>query len=423
MKFVIFAILTICGISHTLAGNFKQEYYQNVHMLSQQNSKCLEPLNKIQNSGELRALADCELITGSIHVTNYEADILDLGKIKTIKGDFIVTNVSSLKVIQASELESIGGEFDLDTLTSLTSLSLSKLQAVETLKWHVLPILTQVTFSKGINQIKSITMSDTSLTGITGFNVDTLKSMTINNNRFLEWVESSVTEITGELSISANADNLRVSMPNLVSVKGITVKDTEEVDFHELQTIEYNGDFINNNFRELKLPKLKSAGHTLSIIKNKMLSNIDMNSLTEVGGGLIIVDNSKVEKIDFFSSLKSVGGAIEFRGDITDNKFNSLKIVRGSAILNSSSSQFDCKKWMTNEVSKVVRGGKIECSSGEKGTEIMLIDKNGEITETRQSNNGKNKSGYLAKSSANIPYIPPLLGMILGIFISTFVQI
>lgn len=371
-------------------------------------SKCFKSIHSIRTSSELLQVADCSVISGSITIDEFDSDFMDLGAISEIRGDLSVSNASSIERIQGSNLELVGGTFQFDTLTSLTSLSFPKLQAVETLRWHVLPILTSVNFKSGIKDIKSVVMSDTSLTGFGGFNFERLRNLNINNNRFLERIESSVAEITGELSISANAENLNVILPNLIRVKSLTVKDAEEVQLDSLQIVDKNADFIANEFDSLSLPKLKSTGHTLSIIDNFNLENLDFGSLTEVGGGLMVIDNANINKVDFFPKLKSVGGAVEMHGNIASTEFKEIKIVKGSAILKSKSNEIDCSEWMVEELAKAVRGGKIECSGGEGMRAVKHVDDGGKVTkEIKEPQNGGGKlnknitsSGWIIKASA-----------------------
>lgn len=379
---------SICyGSSIIIQSNIGNSTNNNIH------AKCFEPEYNILSVSDLSAISDCSIITGSIHIKGFDSDILNFGLIKEVKGDFTITNVSSLIRIDALYLNTVGGTFQLNTLTSLTSISLPSLENVNIMKWQVLPILTFVNFDAGIKNINSVIMSDTSLTGFGGFNVETLRTLSINNNRFLERIESTVSEVTDEVLIAANSRNIRVSLPNLKWVKTMTIKDTETINLDSLQVVEKSLDFSNNKFSSLNLPKLRSTGTTLSIINNRYLGDINFDSLKEVGGGLMIIDNEMVRKFDFFPSLISVGGAVEFHGDITSNHFEDLKIIKGSAILKSSSELFDCSDWMKNEVGRVVRGGKVECGSGKStSTEVMLVDESGESVQGEAGVNDNNKN-------------------------------
>lgn len=364
------------------ASKFRNLSTDNKTEAVQISPKCFKDNYDIHSATELASISDCLVISGSVHISDFDVDTMYLGAINEIKGDLTVKNSSALIRLNAPNLSLVGGKLELNTLNSLTSLSFPKLETVETLKWQVLPILTFVNLDRGIKNINSVIMSDTSLTGFGGFNVETLKVLNINNNRFLENVESTVTEVTENLVIAANANNIKVSLPNLAWAKQLTIKDVESLDLESLQIVEKNADFSHNKFQELNLPNLKSTGHTLSIIKNKYLNDVYFDKLSEVGGGFMIIDNEKLKSLDFFPELRSVGGAIEFHGDITSNHFNNLKIIKGSAIMKSSSEMFDCSDWMKNEVARVVRGGKVECGSGKSSTtEVLLVDEDGESTQ------------------------------------------
>ncbi|ODV88089.1 hypothetical protein CANARDRAFT_26247 [[Candida] arabinofermentans NRRL YB-2248] len=382
--------------------------------------KCFKQSYQINAAGDLRELSDCSIISGDILISGYDDTVLDFGSISHIKGSLRVHNASSLLRIQGVELNAIDGTFGLNSLTSLTSISLPKLESIDTLEWKVLPILSLVNLDKGIKHINSVIMSDTSLTGFGGFNVESLKILNINNNRFLERIESSVKEVTESFLISANARTLQVSLPNLSWVKSITIKDTSNLNLNNLQIVENNAQFINNKFSQLKLPKLKSAGSTLSIINNQNLNKLDFPALVEIGGGLMVIDNDQVSDIDFFPALKSVGGAIEFQGNINDSQMEQLRIVKGSAIMKSSSSNFDCNKWINYEVSGVVRGGKIECGSGNSTvTEVLLVDEAGDITRGAPGVNSRINDDYSTDiRSGSATLVLSMVTVIAGLIIS-----
>ena len=81
-------------------------------------------------------------------------------------------------------MELISGSFSMFELTSLALISFPALKWVNILDWKILPILSNVHFNNEIQGIESITISDTSLTGFSGFLADTIDNLDINNNRF-----------------------------------------------------------------------------------------------------------------------------------------------------------------------------------------------------------------------------------------------
>lgn len=71
-----------------------------------------------------------------------------------------------------------------------------------------------------------------------------------------------------------------------------------------------------------------------------------------------------------------IGGAIQFKGNIKDTDFPNLRLVKGSAIIQSTSDELDCSKWVTpNSGSSIIRGGKIECEpKGKKSSANVRQD-------------------------------------------------
>ncbi|OWB56335.1 hypothetical protein B5S28_g2235 [[Candida] boidinii] len=334
--------------------------------------KCMKEKYVISSAEELQQISDCSTIVGSIKIASFDNEIIDFGFISNIRGDLQIANSSNLVKIQG-KIEKICGNFKLDTLTSLGSISLPLLQQVSVIDWNVLPVLSSVRFDKGVNKVNSILISDTSLTGFSGFDVNKLEILKINNNRYLERIESNVKEITGELIVSANARYLELSLAELQSVKHLTIRDVDKLNISNLQIIEKTGEFINNRFEKLSLDKLKLTGNTLSLMDNDELKEIETPRLEEVGGGLMIIDNKNLENINFLNEIKSIGGAIEFDGLFKNVELPKLKIVKGSTLIRSTDDDFHCEKWIKEEMSRVITVGKIQC--GTKNENIIAGDR------------------------------------------------
>ncbi|GME68453.1 unnamed protein product [[Candida] boidinii] len=334
--------------------------------------KCMKEKYVIASTEELHQISDCSTIVGSIKIASFDNEIIDFGFISNIRGDLQIANSSNLVKIQG-RIEKICGNFKLDTLTSLGSISLPLLQQVSVIDWNVLPVLSSVRFDKGVNKVNSILISDTSLTGFSGFDVNKLEILKINNNRYLEKIESNVKEITGELIVSANARYLELSLAELQSVKHLTIRDVDKLNISNLQIIEKTGEFINNRFEKLSLDKLKLTGNTLSLMDNDELKEIETPRLEEVGGGLMIIDNKNLKNINFLNEIKSVGGAIEFDGFFKNVELPKLKIVKGSTLIRSTDDDFHCEKWIKEEMSRVITVGKIQC--GTKNENIIAGDR------------------------------------------------
>lgn len=349
--------------------------------------KCFKD-HTINTANDLLSISDCSIVSGSLVIQAFDTDLLSLGSIIKVNGNLLIKNASKVVRIEALELQSVAGTFELNTLTSLNDVSFPKLQSVDTMKWKVLPILSSVNLDAGIKEINSVILSDTSLTAFGGFNVDTLKTLQINNNRFLDLIDSSVKEVSGDILVAANANGAKLHLPELKWVKNIMIKNIDDVDLKSLQVVEGSAEFIENTQSELKVAKLKSVGKTLSIIKNQQLVTIEFPALSEISGGLMVIKNDRINEVAFLPSLKSVGGAVELEGNIDRWEFKQLRIVKGAAKMKTSSSKLQCSDWVEH-FNKVVRGGKIECSSRGSETESVLVDESGRAKSIRE------KSGAL----------------------------
>ncbi|CAI4037549.1 hypothetical protein SMKI_03G0220 [Saccharomyces mikatae IFO 1815] len=345
---------------------------------------CKKDLHVIDSSQELFHLQNqCEFILGSLKVTNYDSNILDLNSLRAIGGDLIIQDSPEIIRIQAANLNKVEGLFQLQGLTSLVSIEIPTLKFCQSLEWKVVPILNYVAMdSQNIEIIKDIVISDTSLANIENFNkVQEIDNFNINNNRFLETIHSNVKTIKGQFSVHANAKELELEMPYLREVENITIRDTSLVHLPQLTKVKSSLEFIENYFYELNLNNLQKIGGTLGIINNVNLMKIDLENVTDIQGGLMITDNESLEQITFLPNLKQIGGAIFFEGSFKDIMFDSLKLVKGSAFIKSSSNVLDCNKW-TNPLNgrSIIRGGKFTCISGKKEN-TLNVKQDGTIIE------------------------------------------
>lgn len=292
----------------------------------------------------------------------------------------------------------------MEKLTSLALVHMPELASVSALEWRVLPILGNVNFGH-IEGLETIIIADTSLTGVSGFSSRNLKSLDINNNRFLESIKSDVQHISEYLHIAANADNVVVDLKSLVTTHNMSIHNVASLDIGNLEEVKGSINVISNQFQEIKIPKLKSVGGTFSVAKNEYLDTVELSSLAEVGGGLLIIKNPFLSIINFFPRLSIIGGALELVGNIKLVAWKNLKLVKGSAKVVTSDSSFDCASWKLNDAGKVVRGGKVECSIAELGQGDARIPVPGKILQS--------------DGEVNLAHLAATLGATLvGIFLS-----
>ncbi|SCU96418.1 LADA_0H00826g1_1 [Lachancea dasiensis] len=329
---------------------------------------CAKELHNIESAGQLYQLQQsCRTLSGTLQISDFIDPVIDLGGLQNINGDFIVENLPDVVRIQAHNLATIGGTFKIDSLTSLTSIYFPVLHHFDAIEWKVVPTLTSLSLAPNISHAKRLTLSDTSLIGIDALErIEDLDILNINNNRFLEYVKSNVKQVNEQLSVSSNSKELRIDFPSLIWANNLTVRDVASVTFPQLQYVNQSFEVIENNFERFETPLLKTVGGTLGVIQNTHLSHIDFSNVTTIQGGLMIANNSNVDKIDFLPELREIGGAIQFIGTFHETVLPKLRLVRGSALVRTTSSAMDCSKWTTSiNGNSVIRGGKIVCTSGQ----------------------------------------------------------
>lgn len=356
---------------------------------------CSNDVNHIYSTEDIEKLYGCRVVKGDIEVKDFADPILQFGNIEHILGSLIIENNPRIVRIESEYLKTIEDNFRLKELTSLAIVSLPQLESVEYIDWKILPILTTIDFSKDLH-LRSIRISDTSLGKFSGFKLTELQDLDINNNRELLEIDCCVAKISGKLHIAANSRDVKVSLPKLTVAKNISIHDVAEIDLSNLEKISASANIINNHFGSFKLPNLKVIGGTLSLLKNEELSEIEFSNLTEIEGGLMIIKNSKIDKINFFPKLLVIGGAIEIVGDVKEISFKSLRLVKGSAKIKSTSTEFDCSKWYRNGISTMIRGGKVECinAKNEKVISDSSADKkDDEDSKSSTTNDIKPTSG------------------------------
>lgn len=376
----------------------------------------------VENINQLHQLASqCQTIGGSLNFNNYVDAVIDLKNIETIEGDLVMENSASIVRVECPKLTTIKGEFKIQSLTSLAAIHLRELNSVDSIYWRVVPILSTVEFTKGLNSVNKITISDTSLVGFNGFNdgkVEQLAVLNINNNRFMESVVCNIKSVSETLSIQSNARELQVSFENLIWANNMTIKDSDSISIPNLQFVNHSLEFIDNFFKIIEIPKLKGIGGTLSLDSNKELTEVDMNNVSDIFGGVMITKNKNLGKIHFLKSLQVIGGAIQFSGNIKEISFPKLRLIKGSVNIASTANDLDCSSWTAPPSGiSIIRGGKILCSSGKQQTQISLSDK-GEIlnSDTTDLENQQNKD-IVSKNIGNKIHLPGFMPLFVCAFL------
>lgn len=353
---------------------------------------CIASSFNIATSDDLALIMDCKTITGDIYVGNFSESLIVLNQLQQVHGSFIITNSPSLVRLEAQKLEKITEKYKLERLTSLALISMPALTSAREIQWSVLPLLSSINFGL-LDDLQGITISDTSLTGFSGFSSKSLQRFDINSNRFMEVIQSDVQLVNNALHIAGNAETVRVELPYLKLARNVSIHNVQSLNMESLEEVKGSVSIIENCFLTLDLPKLKKVDGTLGIALNRNLEQALFQSLSEVGGGLLVANNSLLHSVDFFPNLTVVGGAVELMGNIYQTEWPNLRLVKGSIRLLTTDTKFDCSKWSKGEVGNALRGGKIECRTLNSPFESLASTGRSEFIRPASSAH-KSASGY-----------------------------
>ncbi|CAK7222688.1 cell wall protein Ecm33 [Sporothrix curviconia] len=294
-------------------------------------SACKQTTFTINSQADITDLLSCTTLTGDVVIGNQTDTTLDFTGIDVIDGDLSLLNNNLVSTLKSSSTTKITGAFHLQNLTTLSTLAFTELTSVGSINWVSLTAIDVLTFTAGIKTASSIVVSDTFLSNLDGLDVVSAETININNNRRLVSYTSSLGNLTDLLNINANGLNLEVSFPELTWIANMTISNVSSFSVPALQIVNGSMRFDSNFFTSFNAPNLTSTSSgDISFVSNAELTNITMPLLTSIGGGFLIANNTAQDKVNGFGKLKTVGGAINMRGNFTDIELPSLNDVKGA---------------------------------------------------------------------------------------------
>ncbi|KAJ4388487.1 cell wall protein Ecm33 [Neurospora sp. IMI 360204] len=338
----------------------------------------------INSQADATGLAKCKTVKGSVVVTKDVGGDFQLSGPETITGDLRIENNPNINSVGSDTLQMIGGEFRLVQTTQLNSINMLKLSSVSKLTFQSIGNAADMGMTQ-LNKVDEITISDSHLRNIDAINVTSIKSMNLDNNQFITKYEPAIKQITGDLIIQANGLDMEVSFPNLIWAMNMAVADVSKISFPSLQVVNGSARFDNNKFDSFSFPNLtQTKTGDISFVGNENMKNLTFPKLTQIGGGLLIANNTALTDSGDFPVLDTVVGAIKLRGNFTEAKFPKLQSVRGAFDLASTNDVTnDCKTLA--KMAPTTQGGNGEI----EGT----FDCQSNNKEANQDTSGKTGSG------------------------------
>jgi hypothetical protein len=301
-----------------------------------QSATCTVSTTTVNSQAEATKLSSCGTVKGTVVLGSESGATIDLSGPKEITGDLIIRNNGQLTSLQSSSLQKVGGNFKLENVTFINTLSFEKLTEVQSIEWVSVTRLDTVSLGP-LSKADNIRLSDTFLNTLDAFALSTVKKFKIDNNRRLTKYASQLTELSDELIIQANGLDLEVDLPKLNWISNMEVANVTKFSIPALKVVNGSARFDSNLFETFSAPNLT---HTetgdISFVGNGFLQNMTFPKLTEIAGGLLIANNTGLDRVTFFPKLKKVSGAIKLRGNFTTVDFPELDNVKGAFDVSST---------------------------------------------------------------------------------------
>ncbi|KIV79607.1 hypothetical protein PV11_07158 [Exophiala sideris] len=376
-------------------------------------SVCDGPSVTIASSADAQQIASCSTYNGDVVIDSTASGQIAINGVKQIKGDLTCNNATQLTAITSDQLGTITGTFSLTGLTILSTLQFNSLNAVNIINWVGLPALQSLNFNQGVSQANQIYISNTELNNVDGIELTAVGSMNINNNPYLTDVNvNDLTNVTTSLSFSANGKDLEISFPNLQDAANLTFINVSSVNMPSLATVSGSMGFYSDTFQSFAAPNLTSTGGTLAFVDCGSLSNVSFPSLTQIGGGFLIANNTKLTAISGFPKLKTVVGAIDFAGSFGSVAMPSLTDVRGGSNVQTTSTNTTICDLFNQAHSAGVIKGVNTCITGKANPDTNPSSTSGGSSSTSTSTSGSKNDGVTFYPSTSLTGLGAILAAI-----------
>ncbi|KAK0654048.1 Protein ecm33 [Lasiodiplodia hormozganensis] len=357
-------------------------------------------------------LSSCSTFTGSIAIAT-DATTVSLDGVQKIDGDLIATNATALTSLSADSLEEVD-TFHLDQLTVLGSLTFPKLTKVGAIEWSSLPALSELSFTSGVKEADTVNIQNTFLSSLDGIALKEVSTFFIANNKYLKDITVQFTSIKDALTLSANADDLQASFPNLEWAYNMTFRNVSTISTPSLASLNGSLGFYGDSIKSYEAANLTTVGGSLSFVGNGQLTNISLDALEKVSGGFQIADNPKLHNASF-PALETVGGALDFSGNLTDVSLESLKDVRGAFNIQSESNIDDvCTHFKSLSGNSNVIKGKFQCAGSQSNPGGADTTPTGSSSSSKSTSTGA--AGHLDVTNAAGLGAAGVLAAMLGFF-------
>ncbi len=241
------------------------------------------------NLGALETVGEDLLLSGHTQLTG-----LDLRSLLSVGGGLDIADEAQLALIQAGRLTSVGGDLVIENSGTLEGVTLPDLTTVG--EQLLLLNLESVT-SIDLNELETvggrITVQGTDTIGLSLASLTTAGELRVASNPFASIAAPLLTDVEGDLVVSADAALSTLSFPALVTVGTFFLHDT--------------------GLPTLALPELTETSEDFHVAENPFLTSLSAPLLTTIGGSLEIELNPNLPT----SQANAIADQADVGGDTT----------------------------------------------------------------------------------------------------------
>ncbi|OMJ22185.1 Meiotic expression up-regulated protein 10 [Smittium culicis] len=322
---------------------------------------------EVDSQLKIDQLNTCAAFDGNISITNSSLESVSLTKIQSITGSLMVAGNAGLKTFSFDSLTTVGEDIYISTNYLLQSVSFSELTGAGNVTLEQNFELGSVNLAK-LKSSNDLSITDSSLKAIELQNLSSISGkLDISKNLGLLSVRfRSLVKIDGDLEININNqfNNLTAQMNSLTTIGGgATIRGLSSLILKSLSSIKSSLFIRDNSFTSLNLPALQSVNEGIHISRNAQLNSLNLSKLSTVSSGSIqVINNISLNNIgqNFFKSLTSVTGDVEFYGPISAFSFPASSKVSGNLKITGKQT-LNCDR--LTRAFKNVAGGNIICAN------------------------------------------------------------
>ncbi|KAJ3417276.1 hypothetical protein HDV05_005732 [Chytridiales sp. JEL 0842] len=332
-------------------------------LVSAQGRDCSQIAANLQSASDLLAIQTCSSLA-SLSMASVWSGLtaIDLPNLQTVTGGVSLLGTSSnaspdsgapadtfMERLSMPALTQVGGSFTLRTLRGLRTLKLGSLETVIG-DWDLqtLPMLSQMGEPPLSALGGKFRVVDTGISMLKGLNfAQALGGVEVSSNGRLEGLEFAELLEVGEagFKVTLNKDTLSLKADKLGVVHGdLTLSQIGSLSMLSLSSVMKSMDVSENTFSGLQMPSLSSIGSSLVLRSNPTLSNVTFPQLERIRGSLSLFEQSpNVRDLSqAFPTLSEIQGSVNITlPSLEALSFPRMREIRGSMEI-TASDKMDC---------------------------------------------------------------------------------